>query len=101
MHENSVPPENVDLARKGLLVHSTSDGAVADAVDVEPQSVGEEVAVKAARLPEEPTLQEKLDHEISHCPYRAWCRACVAGRGRAEPHSRINHSEDAVAKVSL
>ena len=88
LQENSVSPESVDPVCKGLLVHSSSDGAVDAAVDVEQQEVGEEVAVKAARLPEEPTLQERLDHEISHCPYRACCRPCVAGKGRAELHRR-------------
>ncbi|CAK0871008.1 unnamed protein product [Prorocentrum cordatum] len=25
-------------------------------------------------------------HEIDHMPYAAWCRSCVAGKGKADPH---------------
>ena len=32
-------------------------------------------------------IAEVQEHEISgHEPYRSWCRACVAGRGRADAH---------------
>ena len=39
------------------------------------------------RRPEQPTAAEVQQHEISgREPYRSWCRACVAGRGRADAH---------------
>ena len=31
-----------------------------------------------------PTAAERARHEVDHCPYQAWCRPCVAGRGKAE-----------------
>eukprot|EP00971_Amphidinium_carterae_P113067 2239647-Amphidinium_carterae.1 len=44
---------------------------------------------KARNAPQKPTLQEVERHEASgHCPYRSWCRACVAGRGRDDKHLR-------------
>lgn len=36
-----------------------------------------------------------------HEPYRAWCQACVSGRGRVEYHYSRDHSDDAVAIVSI
>lgn len=36
--------------------------------------------------PHQPTPEMIAAHEISHVPYRNWCRACVAGRGRAYSH---------------
>lgn len=36
--------------------------------------------------PHQPTPEMIAAHEVSHVPYRNWCRACVAGRGRAYSH---------------
>ena len=33
-----------------------------------------------------PTERERGDHARTHLPYRTWCPACVAGRGRASPY---------------
>ena len=44
-------------------------------------------AVRARAVPIGPTRQKKEDHEVAgHVPYRSWCRACVAGRGRSDAH---------------
>ena len=32
------------------------------------------------------THEEKEQHELTHTPYRSWCRHCVRARGRNEPH---------------
>ena len=39
-----------------------------------------------------PTRMERMLHEITHLPYRPWCRHCVEGRGRSRYHSQ--HLED-------
>ena len=31
-----------------------------------------------------PTATERTKHEVDHCPYQAWCRSCVGGRGQAD-----------------
>eukprot|EP00971_Amphidinium_carterae_P045848 901944-Amphidinium_carterae.1 len=37
----------------------------------------------------EPSARERETHISSgHIPYRSWCRACIAGRGRQDPHKR-------------
>ena len=44
-------------------------------------------AIRARAVPVGPTRQEREDHNASgHVPYRSWCRACVAGRGRSDAH---------------
>ena len=35
-----------------------------------------------------PTEGERVDHARTGLPYRTWCPACVAGRGRASPRPR-------------
>ena len=38
------------------------------------------------RAPPVPTPQMVAEHEVTHIPYRSWCPACVAGRGRSYSH---------------
>ena len=40
-----------------------------------------------------PTPLEREEHCRTHEPYRAWCHACIAGRGRADLHAMRNGSE--------
>ena len=48
---------------------------------------GEEVREsRGFKAPQRVSKQERDDHEKLHMPYRAWCRACVRGRGRNMPH---------------
>ena len=42
--------------------------------------------VAVLRAPREPTQREIEEHELNHCPYRAWCRSCVAGKGKSQQH---------------
>ena len=51
--------------------------------------------VKALPSPWQPTALEVDEHMVSHCPWRAWCRHCVAGRGKADHHRAL---EDEWAK---
>ena len=76
----------------------------AEAAGEEPgaaDAVGEETVVRPARQPREPTEAERLAHEVSHCPYRAWCRSCIAGRGLSDPHSAIDHRVDAIPTIAV
>ena len=34
-----------------------------------------------------PTESEMKSHEVSHCPCRCWCHACVEAFGRERPHT--------------
>ena len=34
--------------------------------------------------PRQPSQQEKEEHEMTHLPFRSWCRHCIMGRGREE-----------------
>lgn len=36
--------------------------------------------------PVKPSAQEVRDHEMTHLPFRSWCRECVHGRGVEAPH---------------
>ena len=62
---------------------------------------GEKPRIRVKRAPEEPTAAEREDHAALHEPYRAWCRACVAGRGRADRHVTRGGEEKALPIVGV
>ena len=49
-------------------------------------------AVEEARVPKvipspvAPTRAQRMEHNITHLPYRSWCSHCAKGRGRADAH---------------
>ncbi|CAK0818994.1 unnamed protein product [Prorocentrum cordatum] len=65
------------------------------------ESEAEAPVVRAARGPWGPTGQEEMDHEVSHVPFRAWCRHCVAGRGRPAPREPCDRAEDGAPIIAL
>ena len=58
---------------------------------VDPDRLGGEETdtVRTARVlaaPRTPTKAEREEHDVSHVPYRLWCRFCVMGRGLERRH---------------
>ena len=41
---------------------------------------------RVMRAPPTPSRQEVLEHRVLHCPFRAWCPECVAGKSKCAPH---------------
>ena len=37
---------------------------------------------KGLKVPGEPTLAERKQHELAHLPFRDWCSHCVKAKGR-------------------
>ena len=56
---------------------------------------GEEEAmrVQMVPLPSQPTPEERRMHELTHLPFRSWCRHCMMGKCKANPHARQDHEE--------
>ena len=80
---------------------STNAGVAPDQSDVA-APLSEDAPIRPLRSPDQPTLEERLAHEVSHFPYRAWCRHCVAGRGLAQPFVRgVDRSQDAIPLISF
>ena len=50
-----------------------------------------------------PTAAEVEEHEVTHYPYRIWCRFCVAAMGRRDQHVRGQGSmlDDSVALIAV
>ena len=58
---------------------------------------------KVARTPKKPTSKEVEEHELTHCPYRAWCDACVRGQAKDDSHPTVKGemAESTVVRVML
>ena len=57
-------------------------------------------APRAARAPHTPSQREIDEHNLVHCPYRAWCEACVRGQAKDDCHMTIKGS-DAESSVTI
>ena len=69
--------------RKFLKESEGIDELVENHVDDE--EAGECILIKAKRAPNEPTNEEVRLHEVTHTPYRSWCKCVLcrrAGKGR-------------------
>ena len=51
--------------------------------------------IQRVQDPRMPSKAERGEHELTHLPYRSWCKFCVAGRGRQMDHSKgVSGSEN-------
>ncbi len=52
-----------------------------------------------APTPQKVSKREVEEHNLTHTPFRAWCRHCVRGRAKNTPHRRSGKDEDGETKV--
>ena len=51
--------------------------------------------------PRQPSQKEKEEHEMTHLPFRSWCRHCIMERGREEDCRKSMEEERQVPEVHL
>ena len=66
--------------------------------DVEEQQ--EARKAKGLPAPQQPTAQERLEHELAHLPYRSWCPVCVQAKGRSDNHPK-QHNKTPVIQCDI
>ena len=57
------------------------------------QGDGPGLGVPAEKCGIKPNLEEVASHEISHFPFRNWCKHCVVGRAENNPHKMIDRQD--------
>ena len=67
--------------------HERQQGIPQD-VHGENQHAFEQVKVKVPPKPYEPTKEERLSHEATHCLSRAWCEICVKAKSPDWKHTK-------------
>jgi hypothetical protein len=82
-------------------VQEKKDAGIEDKFECTPCGEGEKM--RAVRAPHRPTPREVEDHELTHCPYRAWCDHCVRGQAKDRPHVTLKGdlAESTVARVIM
>ena len=53
---------------------------------------------KALPRPNEPTEQQRAQHNLTHLPYRSWCEHCVRAKGK-ERQSKRNTDRQPVIQI--
>ena len=70
--------------------------------EVEEEAVEAQVP-RAARAPHVPSQQEIDEHDLTHCPYRAWCEHCVRGQAKDDCHRTVAgiYADSSVVRVFI
>ena len=96
--------KQVDTSGRLDVGEAVEGGSVRDeavsAAPLPPEDDEEGQPAQPLARPDRPTPEMVAAHEVSHLPYRSWCRACVAGRGRAFQH-KASTQESTVPVVSM
>ena len=53
-----------------------------------------------ASSPYAPSRQERAEHNVTHCPFRSWCKHCVEGKAKNSPHY-VDKSKDPDSRVPI
>ena len=69
--------------RDEVMIKEVSDKEEEEAEE-EDEDLGERRPQKM-HDPLEPTAEERRMHELTHLPFRSWCKHCVKGRGKEKP----------------
>ena len=102
-HQSSaetVSPTNPLDGGYGAEILNNNDGDVdgpdGNAGDSEHEEHDEHGIARPRMLtaPNPPSKQERLEHEISHLPYRTWCPHCVRGKAKCHYHKMREDEED-------
>ena len=46
-------------------------------------------APRSLHVPKEPTAQERAEHELTHLPFRSWCKTCVMCKSRQDHSKKV------------
>ena len=60
-----------------------------DEFEVDTEGEPGERKAKKMQDPKMPTRTEIEEHNLTHLPFRSWCRHCVRGRGKELTHERV------------
>ena len=73
---------------------STADPQIAEVVDKMIGEDEEEGVVAHHRVPYQPSVEERRRHEVTHWPFRSWCKDCVAGKAKSSPHFKQTKNKE-------
>ena len=51
--------------------------------------------------PYSPSRQERMEHEVTHLPYRSWCDHCVRGKSKSRGHYASSDEESKIPVIGF
>ena len=55
---------------------------------IEEEEQQQAVPAKGLKSPDQPTPQERAEHNLTHLPFRSWCKQCVQNKSKSDAHPR-------------
>ena len=75
----------VDIVKANTAMEMSDQSNLRECLPVEE---GEQaIRLRTLPSPTPPSRQEMLEHNLTHWPFRSWCKHCVAGKAKANRHS--------------
>ena len=81
----------VEALHPNVEVHAS--GGSGESVPVAARPCEEHTA-RVKKILTKPSSAEVANHEATHCPFRSWCKVCVAASAREDPHPRRRHRDE-------
>ena len=69
--------------------HPVEASEVVDQEEVNADAEEEYVSPGGLRDPGQPSPAERAEHDLTHIPYRSWCKHCVRGKAKGRQSRRI------------
>ena len=60
----------------------------------DPEQLRETQPARGLPVPRQPSQHEREEHELTHLPFRAWCKTCVAAKARQAYHTKQPNRRD-------
>ena len=51
--------------------------------------------------PYSPSRQERMEHEVSHLPFRSWCAHCVRGKSKSRGHYAHSDEDSSIPVIGF
>ena len=55
---------------------------------IEEEEQQQAVPARGLKSPDQPTPQERAEHNLTHLPFRSWCKQCVQNKSKADAHPK-------------
>ena len=71
-----------DMVSEDGECHPVDAGEIVDHGDDDAEAEEEHVVAEGLRDPGQPSPAERAEHDLTHIPYRPWCKHCVRGKAK-------------------
>ena len=100
-HPTTVSPIEAEAAEGDAIADSRGGERAEGTGELELQEEAGQRLPRGVQDPRLPSDEERKQHELTHLPFRSWCRHCVRGCGQSEPHRRSERDQHAVPEIHM